>query len=294
MKTNTLHKALRIACTMFFLCLPLFAQETPQPFASVDAAFKKSRLRWSEASTPFQQERTRLGQNFEPELWKYLGEDVDKQDKISNFLLYPGYLHGNLPMPYLAMQIQLKSLSIVRGRTDLSSRIMYVTTSVNAAILDGALDLVDQAEIHKAEAETMMARDKFLSTGFPAIDDYDRCIYDSIGHHEIASPASSCASKKTAGEPNFTLIEVGEIPNEKFTRNPKPRWPSSARAEHQAGVVTVELVIDENGSVETADALSGPSDLQPAALKAARGAQFQKTLYQGQAVKVRGWATYQF
>jgi len=288
---NRSAKIPQIACVLACLCALGFAQQSSQPFASVDAAFKKSRLNWSRASEPFQQERTRLGQNFEPELWKYLGDDVDKQDKISNFLLYPEYLHGNLPMPYLAMQIQLKSLSTLRGKTDLSSRIMYVTTSINAAILDGALGLVDQAEAHKSEAEAMMAKDKFLATGFPAIDDYDRCIYDSVGHHEIASPATTCAAKKTAGEPNVALIEVGAIPNEMFTTNPKPRWP--AKTARQPGVVVVQVVIDENGKVETADALSGPADLQPAALKAAKEAHFQKTVYRGQAVKVRGQLKYE-
>jgi len=288
---NRSSKIPQIACVLACLCALGFAQQSSQSFASVDAAFKKSRLNWSRASEPFQQERTRLGQNFELELWKYLGDDVDKQDKISNFLLYPEYLHGNLPMPYLAMQIQLKSLSTLRGKTDLSSRIMYVTTSINAAILDGALGLVDQAEVHKSEAEAMMAKDKFLATGFPAIDDYDRCIYDSIGHHEIASPATTCAAKKTAGEPNVALIEVGAIPNEMFTTNPKPRWP--AKTARQPGVVVVQVVIDENGKVETADALSGPADLQPAALKAAKEAHFQKTVYRGQAVKVRGQLKYE-
>ena len=196
MNSNTLNKSLQIAFALLSLCAVSFTQQAPQSFATVDAAFKKSRLNWSRASEPFQQERTRLGQNFEPELWKYLGDDVDKQDKISNFLLYPEYLHGNLPMPYLAMQIQLKSLATLRGKPDLSSRIMYVTTSINAAILDGSLGLLDEAKVHKTEAETMMAKDKFLTTGFPAIDDYDRCIYDSLGHHEIARPGDNLCPKE--------------------------------------------------------------------------------------------------
>jgi TonB family protein len=290
--TTKLHKAVRITRALLFLCALSFAQEISRPFAHVDAAFKKSRLRWSEASEPFQQERTRLGQNFETELWRYLDEDVNKQNCIYNFLLYPEYLHGNPPMPFLAMQIQHKSLSILQGKTDLSSRSMYVTASVNAAILAGTLDLVDKAEVHKRDAETMMAKDRFLTTSFPAIDDYDRCIYDSIGKREIASPATSCTPKKTAGEPNFTLIEVAEIPTEKFVLNPKPR--PTGRTAHQSGLVTVEVVVSENGTVESADAVNGPSDLQPAALKAARGAHFQKTLYRGQAVKVRGQIMYQF
>jgi TonB family protein len=288
-----LDKNLRITCALFFLCLVSFAQQTPPPFATVDAAFKKSRLNWSRASEPFQQERTRLGQNFESELWKYLGDDVNKQDNISNFLLYPEYLHGNLPMPYLAMQIQLKSLSTLRGKTDLSSRIMYVTTSINAAILDGSLGLLEEAEVHKTEAEAMMAKDKFLATGFPAIDDYDRCIYDSLDHPQITSPATTCAPKKTAGEPNFALIEVGEFSTDKFLAKPEPRWPSAAKGA-QPGSVTVEVVIDEEGRVASAEVLSGPPAFHAAALTAAQKSRFKKTFYRGQPVKVRGPLTYQF
>jgi TonB family protein len=292
--TNTLHKALRITCALLFLCALSFAQEISSPFASVDAAFKRSRLRWSEASGPFQRERARLGQTFETELWKYLGEDVNKQDRIYNFLLYPEYLHGNLPMPFLAMQIQLKSLSILQGKTDLSSRSMYVTASVNAAILAGALDLVDQAEVHKREAETMMAKDKFLTTSFPAIDDYDRCIYDSIGNHQIQSPATACVAKKSPSEQETAIIELGEIPTDKFAFKPEPQWPSTAKAAYRSGTVTIEVVVDASGRVESTDALSGPPDLQATALKATGEARFQKTQYRGQAVKVRGSFTYQF
>ena len=292
MNLIALRQHSRITLMLLLLCAVAFAQQSSQPFATVDAAFKKSRLNWSRASEPFQQERTRLGPTFEPELWKYLGDDVDKQDKISNFLLYPEYLHGNLPMPYLAMQIQLKSLATLRGKPDLSSRIMYVTTSINAAILDGSLGLLDEAQAHKTEAETLMAKDKFLTTGFPAIDDYDRCIYDSLGHREIADPATTCAPKKPAGEPNVTLIEVGEIPNEKFTTNPKPHWPAAAKGV-QPGSVTVEVLIDEEGRVASAEILAGPPALHGAALTAARKARFKKTFYRGQSVKVRGPLTYQ-
>ncbi len=291
---NRLQKGIRISFAVICLCVVGFAQENPRAFASVDAAFKKSRLQWSLASAPFQQERTRLGQDFEPELWKYLGEDVYKQDRIANFLIVPEYLHGNLPMPYLAMQIWLKSLSSLQGKTDLSSRSMYVTASINAAITAGYLDLLDLAELRKADAETMMAKDKFLTTSFPAIDDYDRCIYDSIGNHAIQSPAKACVGKKSASEPGSTTIEVVEIPKERILSKPQPKWPSSLKSSHASGTVTIEVLFDESGKVESADILSGPPDLQPAALKAAREARFQSTTYRGQAVKVRGPITYQF
>ena len=194
--TNTLHKVFRSPSRCSF------SARFPSPSRLLNPSLPStppSRNRASTGREPqnlFSRSAPDLGQNFEPELWKYLGDDVDKQDKISNFLLYPEYLHGNLPMPYLAMQIQLKSLTTLRGKPDLSSRIMYVTTSINAAILDGSLGLLEEAEVHKTEAESMMAKDKFLATGFPAIDDYDRCIYDSLGDREIARPRDNLCPKE--------------------------------------------------------------------------------------------------
>jgi hypothetical protein len=236
----------------------------------------------------------RLGEKFEPELWKYLGQDVDKQDRIFNFLLYPEYLHGNPPMPYLAMQIQLKSLSILQNKTDLTSRSMYVTANVNAAILAGALDLVEQAALHKKNAEEMMAKDAILKASFPAIYDYERCIYDSIGTAGVQSPATACLAKKSSADPRTTVIEVSAVPQEKIIAKPEPRWTKAAKAGLDPGIVKVRVLIDENGNVESTDAVSGPAALQSAALTAARGAHFRKTLYEGQPVKVRGVLAYSY
>ena len=166
MNPNKPHKNLRILLTFIcFWCPPSLSKSLSPSLPSTPP----SRNRVSTGREPqslFSRSAHASVPNFESELWKYLGDDVDKQDKISNFLLYPEYLHGNLPMPYLAMQIQLKSLATLRGKPDLSSRIMYVTTSINAAILDGSLGLLDEAQAHKTEAETMMAKDKFLTQDF--------------------------------------------------------------------------------------------------------------------------------
>jgi TonB family protein len=295
---NVLRNISRIL-TLLLLCGPCLAQENTQPFASVDAAFQRSRLRWSAASGPFQTVRTQLGDNFEPELWRYLGDDVHKQDNIANFLTYPGYLHGNLPMPDLARRIYLKSLSLLNGKTDLSSRVAYVTASINAAVESAELDLAAEAQQHKSDAQRMLAADKFLLTAVPAMEDYDNCVYDAIGNSKDANPASACLGKKAASDTKVTMIEVGEIPAESIVSKPKPQWPKGAKAGAGAGTLKVQVVIDGSGRVESAEALGGAfalenAALDDAALAAARKARFERTMYQGDAVKVRGWLTYAY
>ena len=297
---NRTKNVLRIPCALLLLCGMGVAQESTRPFASVDAAFQRGRLRWSAASGPFQAARTQLGENFEPELWRYLADDVDKQDRLASFLTYSGYLHGNLPMPDLARRIYLKSLSLLQGKTDLRSRTAFMTASVNAAVESAELQLMAEAQLHKSDAERMVAADKFMVAGFPAMEEYDACVYDAIGDAKVASPASACLGKKAASDTRVTMIEVGEIPAEKIVSKPKPQWPKGAKAGVGAGTFKVQVVIDGLGKVESVEALGGgsyvPKDgaLEEAALAAARKARFERTMYQGGAVKVRGWLAYAY
>jgi TonB family protein len=299
MNRTMMNRTRNVLCTLMLLWGMGVAQEKTQPFASVDAAFRLGRLRWTAASGPFQAARTQLGENFEPELWRYLADDVDKQDRIANFLTYPEYLHGNLPMPDLARRIDLKSLSLLKGKTDLSSRVAFVTASINAAVESAELDLAAEAQQHKSDAERMLAADKFLRAAVPAMEDYDNCVYDAIGDSKDASPASACLGKKAASDMKVTMIEVGEIPAENIVSKPKPQWPKGAKAGVGAGTLKVQVVIDGSGKVESVEALGGTSPLEHgalehAALAAAHKARFERTMYQGDAVKVRGWLAYAY
>ena len=61
-----------------------------------------------------------------------------------------------------------------------------------------------------------------------------------------------------------------------------------------AGVVVVEVVVDETGKVVSANATSGPSALKDAAVQAALKARFSPTKLSGQPVKVSGIINYKF
>lgn len=86
----------------------------------------------------------------------------------------------------------------------------------------------------------------------------------------------------------------GGVLNGKAISLPKPPYPPIARAAHAAGTVVVQVLIDENGSVVSARAVSGHPLLQAVAVAAARQARFSPTKLSGQPVKVTGVIQYNF
>jgi len=75
---------------------------------------------------------------------------------------------------------------------------------------------------------------------------------------------------------------------------PAPPYPSLAKQIGMQGVVSVQVLLDENGKVVSAKAVSGHPMLAPAAVNAAYQARFSPTLLNGVPVKVSGVITYNF
>lgn len=86
----------------------------------------------------------------------------------------------------------------------------------------------------------------------------------------------------------------GGVLNGKAISLPKPAYPQIAKAAHASGTVVVQVVIDENGNVLTAHAVSGHPLLTAVAVSAARQARFSPTKLSGQPVKVTGVIQYNF
>jgi TonB family protein len=86
----------------------------------------------------------------------------------------------------------------------------------------------------------------------------------------------------------------GGVLNGKAIELPKPEYPEIARAAHASGTVVVQVLIDEDGNVASAQAISGHPLLQAAAVGAAREARFAPTRLSGQPVKVIGVIQYNF
>ncbi|MBA2620068.1 MAG: TonB family protein, partial [Acidobacteria bacterium] len=103
---------------------------------------------------------------------------------------------------------------------------------------------------------------------------------------------ASIAAAQTMPAP-VKQISAGVV-NGKAVNLAKPEYPAAARAVNAEGAVNVRVVIDENGDVASATAVSGHPLLRQAAEQAARASKFNPTLLSGQAVKVTGVVVYNF
>ena len=113
----------------------------------------------------------------------------------------------------------------------------------------------------------------------------------------IADSADSTPNNTAAPSPRpatHRLPISGGVLNGRAISLPMPSYPPIARAAHASGTVIVQVLIDEDGKVTEAHAISGHPLLRESAENAARNARFAPTQLSGQPVKVTGVITYQF
>jgi TonB family protein len=75
---------------------------------------------------------------------------------------------------------------------------------------------------------------------------------------------------------------------------PRPAYPEAAKSSRINGTVRVLVTVDERGRVEAAEAVSGPSVLQEAAVDAAKQAIFEPVTKEGKPVKTKAVIAYSF
>jgi protein TonB len=98
-------------------------------------------------------------------------------------------------------------------------------------------------------------------------------------------------NKENQGQPNQKKGPIaGGMLNAKAIYMPTPDVPAG----ETAGVVLVQVLVDEQGSVIDARPVSGPQHLHAAAVNAARMARFNPTLLMGEPVRVSGTLSYNF
>lgn len=93
---------------------------------------------------------------------------------------------------------------------------------------------------------------------------------------------------------NDAKTATGEVLNGKATSLPMPEYPSAAKAVKAQGTVHVQVIVDEDGNVSSAQVISGHPLLRQSAIKAAKEAKFSPSFLNGQAVKVNGVLVYNF
>jgi TonB family protein len=117
-------------------------------------------------------------------------------------------------------------------------------------------------------------------------------------------PGEAVIVRRGAGEESpRTMVFAGATPSAviagggiggKAIKKVQPTYPAVARAAGAQGDVTVEVVVNEDGGIEAAKAVSGHPLLQQAAVEAARQWEFSPTQLQGKPVKVRGLISFNF
>ena len=111
------------------------------------------------------------------------------------------------------------------------------------------------------------------------------------------NPDPNAANKEGNPQQNQPNQNTGRKPpvaggmlNSKAIYFPTPEVPSG----EASGVVLVQVLVDESGTVIEARAISGPNHLHAAAVNAARLAKFSPTLLMGEPVRVTGTLSYNF
>ena len=129
--------------------------------------------------------------------------------------------------------------------------------------------------------------------------------YRICGSHTMAAAAAGSAhnpSVTRTGQPEpppaapkpMLRPVSGGVLNGTAVSLPSPAYPDAAKRMRVAGVVTVQVVVDETGKVISAEATTGPAALRAVAVQAALKARFSPTKLSGQPVKVSGLINYKF
>lgn len=275
----------------------LQAQETgPISFIALENEITRESHRWSgdkaSLSKLFDDERRRLGTQFEKELLKWLASDPEKHYWISFFIESESYLHGNKRLPELSLLIKQQGITLVkRHDKDDDSQRFFIGLNCTAAILSDELGLEALARFHKHQVEDLLRRDPSLSRHVPAVSQAERLRYD-----EIKTGIDLRRSTMVVGDSNPPPRAPisGGIINGKARKLVKPEYPPAARLAGAQGTVTVRIVFDETGKVIWARAIDGHPDLRQASEDAARRSEFPPVKLSGQAVKVSGVIIYNF
>lgn len=121
--------------------------------------------------------------------------------------------------------------------------------------------------------------------------------------NQTANNTTTPEPEETTPPPAVKPVEVKTQPKSVVSKGvlngrardlPKPAYSAAAKAVGAQGQVTVQVMIDEDGRVVSANAVAGHPLLRAEAEKAARDAKFSPTLLSDVPVRVTGIITYNF
>jgi TonB family protein len=243
----------------------------------------------SKLSRAFRYERLQLSDIFEVELWKYLGNDVEKYYWVGLFLTTKSYLHGEKSLPVLAFIVWQNGIRLTDNKEDEENIKRRYSLMVLASVLADQTGKKDIAVAYKSEIELLQKeKSEIVGGSFPAMYEYEHCIYNNIGKD------TSICKEEIEPQNLKEIIVSGGVLNGKAIELPKPIYPERIKKKKIYGQVTVTVILDFDGQVIYAKAIEGPNKLFAASVEAAKKARFFKTLLSGKPVKVSGVIVYRF
>lgn len=263
--------------------LVVFSQN--KPFEIFEKALKEEKAGFSgnkeNLSRVFNQERIRLGENFERQLWIYLADDVEKHYWINSFVESDSYLHGNVALPILAFEIRREALKLLENRNDRQSLGRKVTLNRKQAIFYHNTGKNILASEKKSIVENILKENEGISGYVGAMSRLDSCIYQNLG-----KDTSFCEAESK--RPVEIIVSSG-IVNKSASYLPQPSNPNKL-----IGRVFVKVLISEKGEVLSAEAYEGTKELFENSVDAAKNAKFSPLLLSGKPTKRSGLIVYEF
>ncbi len=170
------------------LALAAEGQRDKPPFALLEEQARRQARGWHGDQRAlrklFDQERRRLGKNFQRELLRFIGTDLDKHAAAATFLLVGKPPHGTRPLPYFALLIDHQMLVLLRRKGDQDSRATRVGMSAHTAIRCAQLGLGVLATHHKETAERLVAAEPILAGAWPSMTRRQRELYEAIPYRK--------------------------------------------------------------------------------------------------------------
>jgi TonB family protein len=175
----------------------------------------------------------------------------------------------------------LDNLSILRSKLEhiFDERTRFAVVKPGTTEIEKTIYVVVPSYLKKDEAANLL-REVEVAGANPAL--------------ELTPQQFELSSLSGKPQPKPRQAISAGVLNGKAISLPKPYYSKKAEAARAVGPVTVEILVDESGTVIGARALSGNPLLQDVAVKAARQAKFKPVSLSGQPVRFRGVVSYNF
>ncbi|QQS41355.1 MAG: TonB family protein [Acidobacteriota bacterium] len=182
-------------------------------------------------------------------------------------------------------------------RLKLDERLAGGTGVRVADIFDGRLQIEiagEKKEVELVAGRLIPAKPRESGDGSGEDDDELETADDESGNATLAAPSDGAPPPPPPPPPEVPKRISKGVINGSAIELPAPTYPEAARAVGASGTVNVAVVIDHQGVVISAAAVSGHPLLRSAAVSAATLARFRPTLLSGQPVEVSGVIVYNF